>query len=93
MRKWYVSLVLCGHRQNAALRSAIDFSAIDFRALAYGYKGLKMAIHCCPGDDFSIARSRLMARLLSPVLEFFDLNCFPPEATLGRPLGYRFRFP
>ena len=46
----------------------------------------------CPGDDFFISRSRLMARQLSLDLRFFDLNCFSPELPSGRPHGCRREF-
>jgi hypothetical protein len=49
--------------------------------------------HYCPGDDFFISRSRLMARQLSLDLRFFDLNCFSPELASGRLLGTRRRLP
>src|ERR1039457_1022634 len=50
-------------------------------------------VHYCPGDDFFIPRSRLMARYLALDLRFFDLNCFSPELASGRLLGTRRRLP
>src|ERR1039457_3301221 len=45
---------------------------------------LLIPTHYCPGDDFFIPRSRLMARYLALDLRFFDLNCFSPELASGR---------
>jgi hypothetical protein len=66
----------------------LDYMELQVRELLTRYGD-----HCCPGDDFFIPCSRLMARQLSPIRRFFDLNCFSPELPSGRPLGYRCRFP
>ena len=63
--------------------------AKNFFMLLEGYRNH----HYCPGDDFFISRSRLMARQLSLDLRFFDLNCFSPELASGRLLGPRRRLP
>src|ERR1022692_2154148 len=60
---------------------------------ACGLKSAMILYHYCPGDDFFIPRSRLMARYLALDLRFFDLNCFSPELASGRLLGTRRRLP